>query len=92
MGTIRTSRDKDMLEMIYLEMQELKRQLSQKEERRVGRIEFAKMLDIQPETLDRKIRNGLVTKPLKDGSKSYWLSSYVQKVVKSSSTSDILAT
>lgn len=92
MGIARTSREKDLLEMIYLEMQDLKRQIAQKEERRIGRFEFAKMLDIQPETLDRKVRGGLVAKPLKDGSKSYWLSSYVQKVVKSTSSSDILAT
>ncbi|WOE40677.1 hypothetical protein [Acinetobacter chinensis] len=60
----------------------VERLLSQKEERRVGRIEFAHMLNIEPETLDARIRDGRYEKPNKDGRKSYWMLSYVQDVVK----------
>ncbi|WP_418655531.1 hypothetical protein [Acinetobacter ursingii] len=56
--------------------------VNQKEERRVGRAEFAHMLNIEPETLDARIREGRYSKPLKDGRKSYWLISYVQSIVK----------
>lgn len=56
--------------------------VSQKEERRVGRAEFAHMLNIEPETLDARIRDGRYSKPSKDGRKSYWMLSYVQTVVK----------
>jgi hypothetical protein len=55
--------------------------VSQKEERRIGRAEFAHLLNIEPETLDARIREGRYTKPFKDGRKSYWFSSYVQSVI-----------
>ena len=40
-----------------------------KEERRVGREEFAHMLNIEPETLDARIREGRYQRPYKDGRK-----------------------
>ena len=55
--------------------------VSQKEERRIGRAEFAHLLNIEPETLDARIREGRYTKPFKDGRKSYWFSSNVQSVI-----------
>lgn len=42
-----------------------------KEERRVGREEFAHMLNIEPETLDARIREGRYQRPYKDGRKSF---------------------
>jgi hypothetical protein len=65
--------------------------VNQKEERRIGRAEFASMLNIEPETLDARIREGRYTKPFKDGRKSYWMLSYVQDVVKKIENSDIIA-
>lgn len=60
-------------------------------ERRIGRAEFAHMLNIEPETLDARIRIGRYTKPFKDGRKSFWLLSYVQSVVTNTSESDTVA-
>jgi len=60
-------------------------------ERRIGRQEFAHMLNIEPETLDSRIRDGRYNKPFKDGRKSYWLLSYVQSVVTNTSESDTVA-
>ncbi|WP_252053455.1 hypothetical protein [Acinetobacter silvestris] len=62
-------------------MQILKKTFTQQNERRIGRAEFAKLLNIEPETLDARIRVGRYTKPHKDGRKSYWLNSYVQSVI-----------
>lgn len=66
--------------------------VSQKDERRIGRAEFAHLLNIEPETLDRKIRDGFITRPFKDGRKSYWFSSYVQTIVKDTTNSANIAT
>ena len=66
--------------------------LDQREERRIGREEFSHKLNIEPETLDSRVRQGSIKKPYKDGRKSYWLSSYVQEVVTRTPDSDILAT
>lgn len=63
-----------------------------KEERRVGREEFAHMLNIEPETLDARIREGRYQRPHKDGRKSFWLLSYVQSVVTDTKESDKVAT
>ena len=74
-------KDRDLLQAIFNEMQILKKTFTQQNERRIGRAEFAKLLNIEPETLDARIREGRYTKPHKDGRKSYWLSSYVQIVI-----------
>lgn len=63
------------------ELQKLQLASTALSERRVGRDEFARMLNIEPETLDARVRDGRYIKPLKDGRKSYWLLSYVQTVV-----------
>ncbi|MDQ8954503.1 hypothetical protein RFH42_16255 [Acinetobacter rudis] len=65
--------------------------INQKEERRIGRAEFAHMLNIEPETLDARIRDGRYSKPHKDGRKSYWLLSYVQSVVTNTKESATVA-
>ncbi len=80
MGTIK-ERDSNLLQATFNEMQSLKRALLTKNERRIGRAKFAKQLNIEPETLDARIREGRYTKPYKDGRKSYWLNSYVQSVI-----------
>ena len=49
------------------------------------------MLNIEPETLDARIREVRYKKPFKDGRKSYWLLSYVQSVVTNTSESDTVA-
>ena len=74
-------KDSDLLQAIFNEMQVLKKTFTQQNERRIGRVEFAKLLNIEPETLDARIRDGRYTKPYKDGRKSYWFNSYVQSVV-----------
>ena len=72
---MRTTAELDLLEQIYIEMQELKRRMENNQERRIGRQEFAHMLNIEPETLDARIREGRYQKPHKDGRKSFWLRS-----------------
>ena len=49
--------------------------------RRIARAEFPKLLNIELETLDARIRDCHYTKQHQDGKKSYWLNSYVQSVV-----------
>lgn len=78
---MRTDNEHNLLQAIFDEMQELKKALTRSNERRIGRQEFAKLLNIEPETLDARIRDGRYSKPHKDGRKSFWLSSYVQSVV-----------
>ncbi|MGE8541718.1 hypothetical protein [Acinetobacter sp. ANC 3813] len=78
---MKTSLDHELLKAIYKEMQELKKAIQVKDERRVGRYEFAKLLNIEPETLDARIRDSRYIKPYKDGRKSFWLHSYVQSVI-----------
>lgn len=73
--------ESQMLETILSEMKELRRVLHLKDERRVGRQEFAKLLNIEPETLDARIRENRYMKPHKDGRKSFWLYSYVKSVI-----------
>lgn len=87
MAVVRVS--SDLLERIAQTVE----QLSSKniEERRIGRQEFAHMLNIEPETLDARIRDGRYTRPHKDGRKSYWLLSYVQSVVTNTSESATVA-
>ena len=84
-------KDRDLLQSIFNEMQILKKTFTQHNERRIGRAEFAKLLNIEPETLDARIREGRYKKPFKDGRKSYWLLSYVQSVVTNTSESDTVA-
>ena len=68
---MRTTAELDLLEQIYTEMQELKRRMENNQERRIGRQEFAHMLNIEPETLDARIRESRYQKPHKDGRKSF---------------------
>lgn len=76
---MKTEAEHELLKAIFDEMQVLKKSIVK--DRRVGRAEFAHLLNIEPETLDARIRFGKYNKPFKDGRKSYWLESYVQSVV-----------
>lgn len=87
MATVKV--DTEILERMTHAVEQLSRQ--NLIERRVGRQEFAHMLNIEPETLDSRIREGRYNKPFKDGRKSYWLLSYVQSVVTNTSESDTVA-
>jgi len=87
MGTVKV--DTEILERMTHAVEQLSRQ--NLIERRIGRQEFAHMLNIEPETLDSRIREGRYNKPFKDGRKSYWLLSYVQSVVTNTSESDTVA-
>lgn len=87
MGVVKV--DSELLERVAKTVEILSRQ--NLIERRIGRQEFAHMLNIEPETLDARIREGRYTKPFKDGRKSYWLLSYVQSVVTNTSESDTVA-
>lgn len=78
MATVRV--DSELLEQVARTVAQLSRQ--NLIERRIGRQEFAHMLNIEPETLDARIREGRYRKPFKDGRKSYWMLSYVQSIVK----------
>ena len=83
MATVKV--DSAILERMTHDVEQLSRQ--NLIERRIGRQEFAHMLNIEPETLDSRIREGRYNKPFKDGRKSYWLLSYVQSVVTNTSVS-----
>ena len=87
MGIIKVN--SDLLEKVVESIAQLSRQ--NLIERRIGRNEFSHMLNIEPETLDARIREGRYKKPFKDGRKSYWLLSYVQSVVTNTSESDTVA-
>ena len=78
---VQTEAENNLLEAIFNEMQELKKAFKHQSERRIGRAEFSKLLTIEPETLDARIRDGRYKKPHKDGRKSFWLHSYVQSVI-----------
>lgn len=83
---MRTEVEKDLLQAIFDEMLTIKKALAEKDGKRVGREEFAQRLNIEPETLDARIRIGRYQKPMKDGRKSYWFSDYVQSIVMSDDT------
>jgi len=78
---MRTETENNLLEAIFNEMQELKKAFKHQSERRMGRAEFSKLLNIEPETLDARIRERRYKKPHKDGRKSFWFHSYVQSVI-----------
>lgn len=88
---MRTEAEHDLLQAIFNEMQVLKKAISSKDERRVGRGEFAERLNVSERTLDYRIAEGVIKKPFKDGPKRYWLNSYVNEVVTSPSSSDKVA-
>lgn len=71
----------DLLQAIFNEMQELKRSLSIKDERRVSVKEFAQRMGYSEPTLWDRINNGVLTPPQKDGVLSFWLNSYVNEAV-----------
>ena len=88
---MKTDAEHELLQAIFNEMQALKKAICSRDERRVGRSEFAERLNITERTLDYRIAEGVIKKPFKDGPKSYWLNSYVNEVITTRSTSDKVA-
>ncbi|MNE55870.1 hypothetical protein D3C80_1507360 [compost metagenome] len=85
------SSEHDLLQAIFNEMQELKKAVQIKDERRVNVREFANRLNVTTATLYNRIKEGAVQAPSKDGKLSYWLNSYVNSVVTQAPNSDKVA-
>lgn len=83
--------DRDLLQAIFNEMQDLKKALAVKDERRVGVKEFAERLNFSTVTLWDRINKGLIAHPLKDGKLNYWLNSYVNEVIAKPQNNDNIA-
>lgn len=88
---MRNNSEHELLQAIYDEMQELKKAVRIKDERRVNVREFAQRMNVTPATIYNRIKEGLVSEPLKDGKLSYWLNSYVNSVVTQDLNSDKVA-
>jgi len=78
---MRTDAENDLLQAIYKEMQDLKKSILVKDERRVGVKEFAQRMGYSEPTLWERIKNGVITPPQKDGILNFWLNSYVNEAV-----------
>ena len=88
---MKTHAEHELLQAIFNEMQELKKAIQVKDERRVNVREFAQRMNVTPATLYNRIKDGLISEPCKDGKLSYWLNSYVNSVVTQSLNSDKVA-
>jgi len=88
---MRSSAEHELLQAIFNEMQELKKAIQIKDERRVNVREFAQRMNVTPATLYNRIKEGLIREPLKDGKLSYWLNSYVNSIITQSLNSDKVA-
>ena len=88
---MRNNSEHELLQAIYDEMQELKKAVRIKDERRVSVREFAQRMNVTPTTIYNRIKEGVVSEPLKDGKLSYWLNSYVNSVVTQALNSDKVA-
>lgn len=62
-------------------MQEFKKAIKHQSERRIGRAEFSKLLNLGCEILNTRIRARRYKEPYKDGRKRFWFYSYVQFVI-----------
>lgn len=83
--------EQTMLEKIYDELQQLKKQVTITDERRVSIKEFAQRMKMTEVTFYDRIKKGEIDPPFKDGRYSYYLNSYVNKVVTKTSNSDKVA-
>ncbi|RLL30518.1 hypothetical protein D9K80_16055 [Acinetobacter cumulans] len=88
---MRSSAEHELLQAIFNEMQELKKAIQIKDERRVNVREFAQRMNVTPATLYNRIKEGLIREPHKDGKLSYWLNSYVNSIITQSLNSDKVA-
>lgn len=88
---MKTHAEHELLQAIFNEMQELKKAIQVKDERRVNVREFAQRMNVTPATLYNRIKDGLISEPRKDGKLSYWLNSYVNSVITQSLNSDKVA-
>lgn len=78
---MRTESKNSWLQAIFNEMQKLKKAIKHQSERRIGRAEFSKLLNLGPEILNVRIRARRYKNPYKDGRKRFWLYSYIQSVI-----------
>ena len=83
--------DQNMLDRILDELQQIKRHVSITDERRVSIKEFAQRMKMTEVTFYDRIKKGEIEPPLKDGRYSYYLNSYVNKVVTKTINSDKVA-
>jgi len=83
--------EQTMLEKIYDELQQLKKQVTITDERRVSIKECAQRMKMTEVTFYDRIKKGEIDPPRKDGRYSYYLNSYVNKVVTKTSNSDKVA-
>ncbi|WOE40749.1 hypothetical protein [Acinetobacter chinensis] len=88
---MKSNAEHELLQAIFNEMQELKKAIQIKDERRVNVREFAQRMNVTPATLYNRIREGLISEPRKDGKLSYWLNSYVNSIITQSLNSDKVA-
>ena len=88
---MKSNAEHELLQAILNEMQELKKAIQKKDERRVNVREFSQRLNISIPSLYSRINDGVIQKPNKDGKLSYWLNSYVNEVVTQPSNSDKVA-
>lgn len=88
---MKSNAEHELLQAIFNEMQELKKAIQVKDERRVNVREFAQRMNVTPATLYNRIKDGLISEPRKDGKLSYWLNSYVNSVITQSLNSDKVA-
>lgn len=78
---MRTESKNSWLQAIFNEMQEFKKAIKHQSERRIGRAEFSKLLNLGSEILNTRIRARRYKEPYKDGRKRFWFYSYVQFVI-----------
>ncbi|QQN40289.1 helix-turn-helix transcriptional regulator [Acinetobacter sp. CS-2] len=88
---MRSKADHELLQAIFDEMQELKKAMQIKDDRRVNVKEFAERLCCSETTLWTRIKSGAIQEPFKDGRFNFWLNSYVNEVVTQPLNSDKVA-
>lgn len=88
---MRSKSEHDLLQAIFNEMQELKKAIQVKDERRVNLKEFAERLCCSDTTLRARVKNGEIKPPFKDGRFNFWLNSYVNEAVTKLLNSDKVA-
>lgn len=88
---MRNDADHELLQAIFNEMQELKKALEVKDERRVTAKEFAERMGFSERTLWTRISIGEIKPAYKDGRYNYWFNSYVNSIVTQALNSDKVA-
>lgn len=78
---MKPEQEHNLLQAIFTEMQDLKKSLLVKDERRVSPKEFAERMNVSIPTLWDRINSGIIEYPQKDGVLNFWLNSYVNFAV-----------